>query len=343
MSGKLLKPGIALLLLGIAGAWWYSHNQTIANGHLRLYGNVDMREIQLAINGYGRIADMQVREGERVHKGQVLARLDTYRLQALADQAAAQMEAQHAVVKRMLAGSRPEDIRRAEADLAAAEAQAHDASMTAKRMQSLSDQELASRQQADNAVAAATAARERVKAARQVLELARQGPRQEDIDTAKAQLKASRAQLAVANNELKDAELFAPVDGVIRNRILEPGDMANPQRPLYTLAITDPMWVRSYVSERDLGRVHEGMRAQVMTDSFPDKRYRGWVGYISPTAEFTPQSVQTEEMLTQLVYHVRVYVCNSEGELRLGMPASVSIRIKPPAEEIASGDPCRGE
>lgn len=333
-----------LLLAGIAAIWWwYDRDQAMANGRLKLYGNVDMREVELAINGSGRIAGMLVQEGDRVHKGQLLAQLDADRLQAMADRAAAQVEAQQAIVARMLAGNRPEDIRKARADLAAAQAQADDAARTAKRLQTLSEQDLAPKEQADNARAAATAAHERVKAATQLLKLAEQGPRSEDIDAAQAQLKADQAQLALAKKELADASLVAPSDGIIRNRILEPGDMASPQRPVYTLAMTDPLWVRAYVPETDLGRVRPGMRAEVTTDSFPGKQYRGWIGYISPTAEFTPQSVQTEEMRTQLVYQLRIYVCNPQGELRLGMPATVTIAVDQPPVPAANGDPCHGQ
>jgi HlyD family secretion protein len=117
--------------------------------------------------------------------------------------------------------------------------------------------------------------------------------------------------------------------------------MAAPQRPVYTLAITDPLWVRAYVPETVLGRIRPGMAATVETDSFPGKHYRGWVGYISPTAEFTPQSVQTEQMRTQLVYQARVFVCSGQGQLRLGMPATVTIGLDQPVTP-AHNDPCKG-
>jgi HlyD family secretion protein len=349
MNKKVLRIGIVLLLVAVAvGAWlWHDHRQAAAHGDLQLYGNVDTREVELAFNGSERIARMLVQEGDRVRKGQLLAELETTGLQALVDRAAAQLEAQQAIVDRMLAGSRPEDIRRARADLAAAQAQAEDAERTSRRLHQLSAQNLASREQADNADAVAKAARERVKAATEMLKLAVQGPRQEDIAAAKAELKADQAQLELAKYNLANARLVAPANGVIRNRILEPGDMAAPQRPVYTLAITDPLWVRAYVSEKALGRVRPGMRAEIETDSFPGKRYRGWVGYISPTAEFTPQSVQTEELRTKLVYQLRVFVCNPQGQLRLGMPATVLIDLNQPQQEQApkadgGSDPCQG-
>jgi HlyD family secretion protein len=344
MNKKVLRISIVLLLVvGALGIWlWHDHGERATGGDLHLYGNVDTREVELAFNDSERVASMLVQEGDRVHKGQLLAQLETTGFQAVADRSAAQVEAQQAIVDRLLAGTRPEDIRKARADMAAAEAQAEDARRTYQRLHKLSMQDLASKEQTDNAETAAKAARERVKAATEMLNLAIQGPRQEDITAAKAELKADQAQLALAKYNLANASLYAPADGVIRNRILEPGDMASPLRPAYTLAITDPLWVRAYVPEKSLGKLRSGMRAEVETDSFPGKRYRGWVGFISPTAEFTPQSVQTEELRTQLVYQVRVFVCNPQGELRLGMPATVYIPLNQPPRKSGRSDPCQG-
>ena len=102
-----------------------------------------------------------------------------------------------------------------------------------------------------------------------------------------------QAQLALLRQQLTDAELQAPLDAVVRSRIVEPGEMASPQKPAFTLAITDPKWVRAYVSETDLGRVHPGMKAPVTRRRLPGSQLRGWVGFISPVAEFTPKAVQT--------------------------------------------------
>ena len=89
--------------------------------------------------------------------------------------------------------------------------------------------------------------------------------------------------------------------------------------------------MRAYVQGPDLGKLQQGMRAEVSTDSFPGKHYRAWVGYISPTAEFTPKSVETTEVRSSLVYQVRIFVCNPQGELRQGMPATVTIALGQPA------------
>jgi HlyD family secretion protein len=155
------------------------------------------------------------------------------------------------------------------------------------------------------------------------LELELAGPRKEDIAQAEADLRADEAQLSLLKQELADAELVAPQDGVIRSRLMEPGEMASPATPVFSVAIVDPKWIRAYVSEPDLGKVHPGDGASVMVDSFPDRHFEGWVGFISPVAEFTPKTVQTEELRTSLVYEVRVFVKDPSDDLRLGMPATV--------------------
>ena len=119
--------------------------------------------------------------------------------------------------------------------------------------------------------------------------------------------------------------LISPAPGIIQNRILEPGEMASPTQPVFTLALTDPKWVRAYVPEPDLGRINLGMKAKILSDSFPDQSFEGWIGFISPVAEFTPKSVETEDLRTKLVYEVRVFVHDSKDLLRLGMPVTVIV------------------
>ncbi|MEI6108242.1 MAG: efflux RND transporter periplasmic adaptor subunit [Opitutae bacterium] len=162
-------------------------------------------------------------------------------------------------------------------------------------------------------------------ALQKVAEVVVLGPRQEDIAAAQAQLQAAQATLTLTRQELADTKLYAPTNGIIENRILEIGDMAFPKTPVFTLALTDPVWVRTYVPEPDLGKLTPGMSATVTTDSFPGKTYPGWIGYISPTAEFTPKQIETTDLRARLVYQVRVFVPNPDNELKLGMPATVTV------------------
>ena len=319
-----------LALVVVAGlvavlAWWLNRRESVP-GELVAYGNVDLRQVQLSFNNSERIAAVLVQEGDRVRKGQLVARLDTRRLEPQVAQAEAQVAAQRQVVQRLRSGSRPEEIAQARANVESAKADAVNARQQYERIKSAAEMSAgrAVRQQdVDSAKAALQVAEAKLAVNERALELAVIGPRKEDIAEAEARLRANEAQLALLRQQLVDAELLAPIDAVVRTRILEPGDMASPQKPVFSLAITDPKWVRAYVSEPDLGKIHEGMSAAVAVDSFPQRRFEGWVGFISPVAEFTPKAVQTEELRPSLVYEVRVFVKDQSDELRLGMPATV--------------------
>jgi len=270
-----------------------------------------------------------VQEGDRVHAGQLLATLDTQRFAASVAEAKAKAAAQRQIVARFEAGNRPQEIRKAKADFEAARADLENAQLTYGRITNLVTQSVDSQQRGDDARAALDMARARLAAARETCDLMVLGPRQEDIAAAKATLQADEGQLVLAQQNLADSRLYAPTNGIIEDRLLEPGDMASPQKPVFTLALNNPVWVRAYVPETALGKIHPGMKATVTADSFPGKKYEGWVGFISPTAEFTPKTVETTEVRTKLVYQVRVFALNTQDELRLGMPAMVSIPLDP--------------
>ena len=275
MKKKILLFLAAAIVLGASGAAYFGSHRTANVDTLTLYGNVDIRQVQLAFNGSERITKMLVKEGDPVKKGELLATLDTETLR--------------------------QKVRKAEADMEAARFASVNAANTYRRTRILVDKHFVAQQQADDARTAS--------------------------DAALAGFHSAQAGLELARRALVDASLYSPDNGVIQERILEPGDMATPQLPVYTLAMTDPLWVRVYVKEGDLGKIRPGMRAEVATDSYPNKRYSAWLGYISPTAEFTPKSVETTEVRSSLVYQVRIFVCNPQNELRLGMPATVTIAL----------------
>lgn len=342
MKRKIILPVIIVAALATAaGIAWWRHDNSGPMTELVLYGNADIRQVELAFNASERIDEMRVREGERVRKGQLLATLDARSLSQNVDQRAAQAAAQAQVLARLEAGSRPEEIRKAQADVEAARVAADNAERTYARIKALVARQFVAEQQASDARAAADGAQARLKAAQETLRLAVLGARKEDIAAARATLDADRAALAIARKALADAALYAPADGIIQDRILEPGDMASPQHPAYTLALNDPVWVRAYVPGPHLGKLRPGMRAVVTTDSYPDARYQGWIGFISPTAEFTPKAVETTEVRTSLVYQVRVFVCNPQDQLRMGMPATITIPLDQPATGGTAADPCR--
>jgi HlyD family secretion protein len=299
---------------------------------LLLYGNVDLRQVELAFNNSERIAEVLVQEGDRVTRGQVLARLETSRLRVQEATAEATVQGQRAVVQKLHAGSRPEEVAQAQANVVSAKADLVNADQTWRRLSALgalTSGRAISQQDLDGAKAALGVARARVTVEEKALDMAVIGPRPEDIDQGEAQLRADQSQLDMLHLKLADADLVSPTDAEVRSRLLEPGEMVSPQRPIFNLAITDPKWIRAYVSETDLGRVHPGTKATVSADGFPGRTFSGWIGFISPVAEFTPKAVQTEELRSSLVYEIRVFVRDPQNDMRLGMPATVSLELEP--------------
>lgn len=324
---KILVP---VLILGVAAAvlivqpWRTSET----SDEIVLYGNVDLRQVALAFKGSERVQEMRVQEGDSVLPGQVLAVLDTTMLELRIRQAQAQVRVQQEGLNRLRSGSRPQEIAQTEAASAVAQAELTQARQQLQRLNAISVEtagQAVSKLDIEAAEARFAVAQANLNRAQQVQELSVDGPASEDIARSEAMLEAANAELAILEQQLIDAELRAPIAAIVRSRLLEPGDMASPQRPAYNLAITQPKWVRAYISEVDLGRVLPGQSASVSTDSHPDQSLTGTVGYISSVAEFTPKTVQTEDLRTSLVYEIRVQVNDPDNRLRLGMPATVRL------------------
>ncbi len=330
---KFILLLIVLAGLGYGGYTLYKQRSAPMqdSGTLTLYGNVDIREVELAFKDVERIKNMYVDEGDAVKKGQVLAELETRRLREEIAASKAGVAAQSFVVQRLENGSRPEEIGTAEAQVQQARAELIIAERTYERQARLLVTGATPQQDVDDALAARDVARAKLNVALKQLELVQIGPRWEDISEAQATLHSQEAGLAQLKVTLEESKLRAPLDAIVRNRNLEPGDMASAQKPVFTLAIVNPKWIRTYVSETELGRLRLGMEGYAGIDARPDKKYAGSVGFISPVAEFTPRTVETPELRTSLVYEVRFIVRDPDNDLRLGTPATVILELEKPS------------
>lgn len=319
---------IAVLLIIIAAAVWYFNKDQKSDQALTLFGNVDIRQVSLAFEQSGRIEQMNVQEGDHIQKGDVLAKLNTDALNIQLQQAEAQLKVQQQTVIEQDAGTRPEQIAQAEAQLASAKAQFDKAEKDLKRLQVLfhdSAGQAISKQELDYAQSNQATAAASVKEKTANLALLKNGARSEDREAAKAQFDASKANLDLILYQIQQSILTAPVNAVVRARLQEAGDMTTAQKPVYTLALTSPKWVRVYANEKDLSAIQMGAAAQVIRDSQPNPPIDGKIGYISSVAEFTPKTVQTEDIRTTLVYEVRVYVNDPQDALKMGQSVTVKI------------------
>jgi len=328
MMDKRKIVAVAVLALLVLGGGVYAYLQGRARDELVLYGNVDIRQVNLGFRVGGRLQSLAFDEGDAVPAGAVLAHLDPEPYAHAMRQALANVAALQARAAQMHAGYRPEEIAQAMATLAQRQAALADADALWRRQDVLHGTGATSERAWDDARTARDQAAAQADAARAQLDLYRHGYRKEDRDAADAQLAQAVAALAAARLQLSDATLRAPEGGVVLTRAAEPGAILAAGATLFTLSLDRPVWVRAYVGETDLGNVAPGSTVKVYTDGRPDRPYTGVVGYVSPSAEFTPKNVETADLRTDLVYRLRIVISNPDGGLRQGMPVTVKLPLR---------------
>ena len=327
-TGKTRWILISVTALAVVGLlfWWLLRDDEPGDV-LRLYGNVDIREVELSFRQPGRVASMAFDEGDAVTAGQVMAQLDAEPYREALAAAEAGLLAATAEMGKLRSGNRPQEIAQAQEGVREAQAVSWETERNFERQSSLFDAGVISEHTVDAARTARDQAAAGLASARQALSLARDGFRSEDIAAGEARVAAAAAALEQARTAVADAQLVAPSDAIVITRIREPGSMVASNTPVYSLSLRDPVYVRAYVSEPDLGRIAPGTGVRVYTDS-SDEVYQGQIGFISPRAEFTPKTVETTDLRTDLVYRLRVVVSGAGEGLRQGMPVTVDVDMR---------------
>lgn len=324
MTFRRLAVLVALAAAGFGVWWFYAGEARRHPPELTLFGNVDIREVELSFRVPGKIAEVRVDEGDAVAAGDVVAVLDAKPYRDALAKARGDRDAAAANMAKYHAGYRREDVAKARALVAQLEAQVENAVRVARRREILLQSGAIAAQDHDDAVAARDALIAQLESARKELELQNTGFRAEDILAAEAQLRAADAAVDAALTDLADTEIIAPAGGTVLSRVREPGAVAGTAATIVTVALKRPVWVRAYVPEPLLGKVHPGMSMLVWTDSRPDHPYAARVGFVSPVAEFTPKNVETQSLRTDLVYRLRIIVDEPDEGLRQGMPVTVT-------------------
>lgn len=318
---KKAAIGVIVILAAAAIAWHYLYRPETPE--LVLYGNVDIRQVDLAFRVGGRIEKMLVEEGEAVKPGQNIAVLDKSLLKAARDEAAAALQAQKAALEKLMRGYRAEEVAQARARVASAQAAHTNASANYQRVTNLAARNAVSKRELDSATAAVREAAAALREANENLDMLASGYREEEIKEQQAQTVRAEASLERAEIQLGDCLLYAPEQGVILSKAREPGAIVGEGQTVYTLTLTNPVWLRVYVNEPKLGLIKPGMPVKIAVDAAPGKLFDGHVGFISPTAEFTPKTVETKDIRTSLVYRVRIVAQDPENVMRQGMPVTV--------------------
>ena len=323
---------IILLIVGLAVAGYYLYprwfGKPVNPNELKLSGNVEAHESLVSFKVTGRLVELPVEEGQAMQAGQLIAKLDDadYRQQVSVDEANTHVRAQQLSLS--LAGPRAQDIEAARQNVVDAQADLAQKKQDLARYDALLAKDEIPAQTRDQAATAVTRAETNVARLQQVYDELLAGTRKEQIAVDQANLGAAGQTLGMSQIKLGYTSLTAPFSGVVLVREAELGEVVSPGTPIVTLADLDHLWVRVYIAETDMGKIHWGEDVNVRTDTFPNKTYHGRISFIASEAEFTPKSVQTQAERVTLVYRVKVDVDNPNRELKPGMPADVYIDTK---------------
>lgn len=312
---SLLLPAVLALAAGC--------RQEPDTGQLVVAGHVEATEVRLSTKIGGTLEWFPIAEGDRVDRGQEVARIDTVDLDLALRAARAQLELARAELALRQAGYRREDVAEAEARLAAARASLAAARRDRERFEGLLEAGSGTEKARDDAATRYDLAAREVDAAEERLRKLRAGFRREEIDAARARLGAAEARVAQIEQQIRDATVRSPAAGTVSEKLVEPGELLAPGSPLVVVTDLEHPWLTAYVGERDLGRIRLGQEAEVITDDGQTRT--GRLAFIDSEAEFTPRNVQTRDERVKLVYRVKIALDNPDGLFKAGMPAEATL------------------
>jgi HlyD family secretion protein len=327
---KRIIPVVILLAVAIAaGVYFYPRlfSKPAPANQLTLSGNIEAHESLVGFKVPGRIVGLPIEEGQQVAQGALLARLDDADLKQRVRIDETGIGVRESDLALTLAGTRHQEVKAAQQTMIDAQADLEQKKLDNERAQNLFAKDEVTAQERDQAGTAVKRAEAIFKAAQQRYNEAEEGSRKEDITIARANLDEAKANLGLSQVNLSYAVLLAPSAGVVTVREVELGEVVAPGSPVVTIADLDHIWLRAYIAETDLGKIHWGQDATITTDTYPGKQYHGRISFISSSAEFTPKSVQTYKERVTLVYRIKIDIDNPNHELKPGMPADARIDL----------------
>lgn len=315
-----MKRTLAILTLAATGA--IGCNTQAKSTNIVAAGHVEATDVHISAKVGGRLLEAPLKEGDSVTAGMPLAKLDTTDIEILIRQAAADRAQASADLRLRLAGARKEDIAEVEAQIRGTAAELAGALLDLNRMQDLLDRDSGTTKARDDAKTRRYILEARIAAQRQTLARLQSGSRPEEIDAARARVASIDARIAALTQQMNDATMVSPTDGVLTSRVAEPGEQLQVGSPICVITQLRDAWLTVYVTDVDLARIRIGETATVTTDGGQSRR--GRITYIASKAEFTPKNVQTRDERVKLVYRVKVGLDNFDGFFKPGMPAEAT-------------------
>jgi HlyD family secretion protein len=318
------KPAVAILsILALTTFTYFKYIRIPPEAKDRIFvsGNIETTEVDLSFRIAGQIKTLPIQEGDRVKQDQVIATLDTDTLTAQQGASESEIRNAKAVLDELEEGSRVEQIEAARASAKAAESRMKNAQDEYDRYMPLYKEKAISASTFDSKATSLKVAVEDCNNATQRLEELVKGPREQQIRAGRARLEQASWNLKKIQLDIEHSTLTTPVSGVVLIKANEMGEVILPGATVATVAAIDEVWLKGYVAEDKLGLVKLGQKAEITTDTYPNKIYSGTVTFISSRAEFTPKNVQTKEERVKQVYRVKITIKNPEQELKIGMPA----------------------
>lgn len=320
---------VIFIVAGISGLLLYlfTRDKEGGNTFIKVSGNIETTEVDVGFKIAGRIVSISVQEGDWIEKGKVLAKLDDEDLRQRLELARATLRSAQARLKKLLAGSRPEELGEAEATLNQAKFDLENKQAHYERIKLLFEKGVIPKETLDNAEAGFKIAKASLQRVMENYKLVKEGPRSEDIEDARAQVEQAQASLKLAETQLSYTVLYSPISGTVLVKSGEMGEVVNPGTSILTLANIENVWLKAYIPETELSKVKWGQEVMVTTDLQPQKTYKGKISFISSQAEFTPKQIQTEKERVTLVYRIKIDIPNPDRELKPGMPADGKILL----------------
>ncbi|MCK9409213.1 MAG: efflux RND transporter periplasmic adaptor subunit [Bacteriovoracaceae bacterium] len=295
-------------------------------GKIESSGILESVEVNVSSKVSGQVLRLRVQEGSTVVRGDTLAVIDSevQQLQLLQAQAGIDLaEAQYQLLKN---GARSEDLQSAEETVRQTESGYKTAKADFDRIKELYSTHSVSTKQYEDSESRVTITQAQYNSAKQNLQKLQRFARSEDLNAAKARVAQARAQANLIRKQINDSHILAPVSGTVTYKPVEEGELIGTGTIIVRISRLERMELMIYVNEAELGKVKLGAIADVMIDTYPEKKYSATVVYVSPVAEFTPRNVQTKDERTKLVFGIKLEVENAEGDLKSGMPADAILQ-----------------